>query len=93
MPERITEILNFHIAKYQPDAHATQMKTVIILKKQENLGGGMNCGTNYMENKCETCKYHDDFSWVCVNGLSENRADFTDENDWCDKWEERKGGE
>lgn len=25
---------------------------------------------------CRGCKYHDEFSWVCVNGDSPYRADF-----------------
>ena len=31
-----------------------------------------------MEKNCSTCAWHDSFSWVCFNGLSEHRADFTD---------------
>lgn len=41
------------------------------------------------EKKCETCKYHDDFSWVCFNGLSPDRADFTDNDSCCDEWEKK----
>ncbi len=37
--------------------------------------------------KCENCKYHDDFTWVCFNGNSENRANFTDNCDFCKEWE------
>jgi hypothetical protein len=41
-----------------------------------------------MTNKsCKTCKWHDDFSWACFNGDSENRADFTSNDDKCDFWE------
>ena len=40
-------------------------------------------------NKCEICKYHDDFTWVCFNPESDRRADITDKNDWCEEWEER----
>lgn len=43
--------------------------------------------------KCETCKYHDSFSWSCCNGLSPKVADFTDNDDWCDEWEEVNGKE
>lgn len=39
---------------------------------------------------CSTCKWHDGFSWVCFNGLSEHRADFTDPEDCCEKWEKRE---
>ena len=38
--------------------------------------------------KCETCAYHDDFSWVCFNGDSEMRADVTNNDFVCDKWED-----
>lgn len=39
-----------------------------------------------MEQKCKTCKWHDDFSWVCFNGDSENVADFTDNEDSCKEY-------
>ena len=32
----------------------------------------------HSEENCSTCAWHDSFSWVCFNGLSEHRADFTD---------------
>ena len=38
---------------------------------------------------CETCVYHDDFSWVCFNGYSETCADVTNNDFVCDKWEDR----
>ena len=34
---------------------------------------------------CEGCKYHDSWTWVCCNGESENRGDYT--NDGCEKYE------
>lgn len=37
--------------------------------------------------KCENCKWHDSFTWACFNGLSERRADFTDNDDCCEVWE------
>ena len=37
--------------------------------------------------KCKNCTYHDDFTGACCNGGSEHRADFTDDDDGCDKWE------
>lgn len=43
-----------------------------------------------MEKECFTCAWHDNFSWVCFNGNSEHRADFTDPEDSCPAWEERK---
>lgn len=36
---------------------------------------------------CKNCEWHDDFSGACCNGLSENRADFTDDESWCGQWE------
>lgn len=38
------------------------------------------------EQRCETCAYHDDFSWVCFNPESKNRADFTDNENKCNRW-------
>lgn len=43
-----------------------------------------------VDKSCFTCKWHDGFSWVCYNGLSECRADFTDPDDVCKEWEMRK---
>lgn len=44
------------------------------------------------ENKCcETCKYHDDWTWVCFNPEAEDRADFTDNEHKCDCWTSREG--
>lgn len=44
-----------------------------------------------MENVCcETCAWHDNFSWVCSNGLSEACADFTYPEDFCIYWEEKE---
>ena len=43
-----------------------------------------------MDKICKTCKYHEDFSWVCTNGNSEWRADFTDNYDTCDHWVARE---
>lgn len=36
---------------------------------------------------CCTCRWHDRSSWVCFNGLSAHRADFTDPEDSCTVWE------
>ena len=38
---------------------------------------------------CETCAFHDDFTWVCFNPDSDNRADFTDKEYCCIKWENK----
>ena len=34
----------------------------------------------------ETCKWRDDFTWICFNGYSEMRADIVDD-DYCRKCE------
>lgn len=39
----------------------------------------------WMVGTCSGCKWHDDFSWVCFNGDSENRADFV--NCGCEMYE------
>ena len=39
--------------------------------------------------KCETCAYHDDWTWVCFNPEAEDRADSTDESHVCDCWEDK----
>lgn len=37
---------------------------------------------------CENCHWRsDDFASVCVNGESENCADFVSEDDGCEEWE------
>lgn len=41
--------------------------------------------------RCKTCKWHDDFSWVCSNGLSDEVADFTDNDMSCKHWEIKDG--
>jgi hypothetical protein len=40
---------------------------------------------------CGTCKWHsrDGEDWICVNGDSDHRADWTGYDDTCDEWEER----
>lgn len=37
---------------------------------------------------CEGCKWHDSYTWACMNGDSENCADFV--NDGCEEYEEEK---
>ena len=41
---------------------------------------------------CGTCSFWEEFQGVCCNGDSEHRADFTDRDTTCDRWEsgERK---
>ena len=40
--------------------------------------------------KCANCKWHEDFSGACMNGLSEWKADFTENSFVCEEWEERE---
>ncbi len=42
-----------------------------------------------MENACCTCRWHEGYTWVCFNGNSPNRADFTDPENTCECWEAR----
>lgn len=46
--------------------------------------------TQNMKKECSTCAWHDGYTWVCFNGNSEYRADFTDPENTCPAWEERK---
>lgn len=39
---------------------------------------------------CGSCEWHDDFSWVCCNGDSEYRAEFTNDSFTCDEWEKEE---
>ena len=42
-----------------------------------------------IERNCSNCKYWDDFTGICWNGDSDERADFTDGEFVC-KWYEAK---
>ncbi len=41
------------------------------------------------ERTCCTCRWHEGYTWVCFNGNSPSRADFTDPEDTCECWEVR----
>lgn len=41
------------------------------------------------ERTCCTCHWHEGYTWVCFNGNSPNRADFTDPEDTCECWKVR----
>lgn len=43
--------------------------------------------------ECKTCKYHDDFTWVCFNPDAEDRADFTEDEHVCEHWVGKDGTE
>ena len=49
----------------------------------------INDTSHKKSNLCANCAYHDDFSWVCFNPEAEDRADFTNNNFVCDKWEDK----
>lgn len=40
-----------------------------------------------MIQNCGTCRWHEDFTWVCFNGYSPNVADFTNPDDSCPAYE------
>lgn len=40
--------------------------------------------------RCETCAYHDDWTWVCFNPEAYDRADFTNPEHECDCWSSRE---
>ena len=40
-----------------------------------------------MDKTCKTCYWHEDYNWVCFNGLSPHCADFTQPEDSCEEWE------
>ena len=47
-----------------------------------------------MNECCGTCKWHvkdESGDWICVNGESENCADWTEYTDSCEEWEARNG--
>lgn len=41
------------------------------------------------ETCCETCHYHDEYSWVCCNPNSPRRGGFTSDASVCGDWAER----
>ncbi|MGN0706603.1 MAG: hypothetical protein ACI4JC_01205 [Faecalibacterium sp.] len=40
-----------------------------------------------MDKKCGTCRWHEDFNWVCFNGDSPHCADFTNPDGTCPAYE------
>jgi hypothetical protein len=46
-----------------------------------------------MSERCETCHWHEheniDDGYVCVNDKSSYCTEWTDDNFYCEKWEER----
>lgn len=43
-----------------------------------------------MDELCANCKHYAEFEGVCTNAKSDNCADFTDVNDYCGCFEEKK---
>ena len=42
---------------------------------------------------CGTCRFHridDDGEWICVNDISDNYTDYTDDGDSCVDYEEEE---
>lgn len=58
-----------------------------------NGGCSMWNGWCVMTKTCSTCRWYEDFNGVCCNGDSEYRADFTEPEDGCECWEERRNNE
>ena len=48
------------------------------------------CGMAKEVESCKTCKWHDDYTWVCFNGDSVHRADFTPDDFVCEEWEDNE---
>lgn len=48
------------------------------------------CPQYEAERVCVTCDWYEDYQGVCCNGDSLNRADFTEPEDVCEFWEEKK---
>lgn len=42
-----------------------------------------------LEKTCCTCRWHEEYTWVCFNDLSLNCTDVTDVEDGCEHWEKR----
>lgn len=51
--------------------------------------GAHELSSQIIEKKCLNCKYHDDYSWACFNGDSDERGDFTDNEMHCEHWENK----
>ena len=43
-----------------------------------------------MTKQCRNCKWYIKFAGVCANGASEHCADFMDDNNTCEEWEEEE---
>lgn len=54
------------------------------------LSGRLDELENSNEKNCNSCTWHDGYSGVCCNGDSHKRADFVNEDYYCDYYEERK---
>lgn len=64
---------------------------LVYQKIREEVGHGLSeHAAAVIFNYCCTCAWHDGYTWVCFNGNSEYRADFTDPENTCPAWEERK---
>ncbi len=60
-------------------------KTVLSVE-----GGEWSVELNKGSNTCNSCSWHEDFTGACYSGDSDYRANFTDSDFVCDKWEERE---
>lgn len=46
-----------------------------------------------MDKCCKTCKWRDDYTWVCFNPDSIHKADFTTDDFVCEVWDDSNGTE
>jgi hypothetical protein len=67
----------------------------------ENRSDGMRLGNGVLldskgkflcrtvDKSCSNCKWHDRFSWVCCNGMSECKTYFAEPDYVCKDWEKK----
>ena len=60
------------------------------LTERDEFGNADITGVDSADRRCETCKWHEDYTRACFNGDSENCADFTDSDGYCEEREARE---
>ena len=56
--------------------------------KNKKIKNGNNVVPEQETNLCRTCRWYAEYEGVCCNSDSEHRADFVDEDYYCEEWEE-----
>ena len=69
--------------KVDDNATASEIEALIVKEVRKE----MFCEWEERTQHCGNCKHYAEFEGVCTNGDSEYRADFTDFDFDCDKWE------